>query len=137
METLDIYDNGFKDQDVAKVVGCLPELTNLGYKESGKVVKHLFNAGSSLPRLTHLNHLGSRARKLIPQGLRFKRTLTEKAINVCPNVYNIKVRVTDTDVTSLAEMKNLRSVELLFQTGSLTSPAGGEQYRLFSPFQMT
>ena len=126
LETLEIYDNGFKDKDVALVVGYLPALSNLGYKESGKVVKHLFNAGASLPRLTHLNNLGTRARKLIPQGLRFKRTLIEKAINVCPNVHNLKVRVTDADVRSLTEMKNIRSIELLFQAGSITSPAAGK-----------
>ena len=71
------------------------------------------------------NRLGSRSRKLIAQGLRFKRTLTEKALNVCPNVENIKVRVLDVDVAHLAELSKLVSAELLYQAGNLQSPALG------------
>jgi len=130
LDTLDIYDNAFNDRDVARLVKCLPDLSTLGYKETGKVVKHLFKSGLSLPKLTHLNNMGTRSRKLIPAGLRFKRNLTEMAINVCPNVHNIKLRVKDTDCNALAELKCLRSIELLFQVGSLGGPAGGTTHFL-------
>ena len=91
----------------------LPNLEHLGYKETVKVVKHLFNASASLPRLTHLNGLGTRARKLIPQGLRFKRPLIEKAINICPNVENLKVRVMDRDCHHLGELQMLICAKLI------------------------
>ena len=88
-----IFDCGLKDKDVTELVMGYPDLEYLGYKETGKVVKHLHAAKGSLLKLTHLNSLGTRSRKLIPQGLRFKSSLIAKAITVCPNVENLKVRL--------------------------------------------
>ena len=42
LTTLYIFDCGFFDKDVAEVASCLPNLEYLGYKETGKVVKHLY-----------------------------------------------------------------------------------------------
>ena len=148
LKTLYIFDCGFFDKDVAKVVACLPNLEYLGYKETGKVIKHLYknmlakahrianpndtdseevtneissNLGlkcNGLKKLSHLNNLGSKTRKLIASGLRFKKPLIEAAINVCPNIQNIKIRVTDNDVENLSGLSHLRTVEFMYNVGA-------------------
>ena len=42
LTTLYIFDCGFFDKDVATVAGTLYNLHHLGYKEAGKVVKHIY-----------------------------------------------------------------------------------------------
>ena len=158
--TLYIFDCGFFDKDVAEVAACLPNLEYLGYKETGKVVKHLYrnmlakahkiasltNYNSSpceakvsveiqektlgmksngLQKLTHLNNLGSKARRLIASGLRFKKPLIEAALNVCPNIQHIKVRVTDNDVANMSVLSRLKTVELMYNVGTIHSPGFG------------
>ena len=158
LTTLYLFDCGFFDKDVAAVATCLPNLEYLGYKETGKVIKHLYrnilakahrianadyyekgqNAKSGhipannlglksngLKKLTHLNNLGSKTRRLIATGLRFKKPLIEAAMNVCPNVQHIKIRVTDLDVENLSSLYNLKTVELMYNVGTIHSPGIG------------
>ena len=152
--TMYVFDCGFFDKDVAAVAACLPNLEYLGYKETGKVIKHLYknmlakahkiasldNEGNAmveintpnlglksngLKKLTHLNNLGSKTRRLIAAGLRFKKPLIEATMNVCPNVEHIKVRVTDQDVENLSCLSNLRTVEFMYNVGTIHSPGIG------------
>ena len=156
LSTLYIFDCGFFDKDVAAVAASLSNLEYLGYKETGKVIKHLYknilakahkiaslddvnkevrcedvpesNLGlksKGLKKLTHLNNLGSKTRRLIAAGLRFKKPLIEAAMNVCPNVQHIKVRVTDPDVENLSSLCNLKTVEFMYNVGTIHSPGIG------------
>lgn len=160
LSTLYIFDCGFFDKDVAEVASCLPNLEYLGYKETGKVIKHLYKnilakahatshidsqnesncdqgiiqklqdkplgmKSRGLKKLTHLNNLGSKARRLIASGLRFKKPLIEAALNVCPNIQHVKVRVTDNDVANMSVLCHLKTVEFMFNVGTIHSPGFG------------
>ena len=64
-------------------------------------------------------------RKTSVSSLRFKRSLSEATAKVCSQVTNLKVRVQDSDVEGLINLKNLTSVELLYNVGRPTTPALG------------
>ena len=152
LATLYIFDCGFFDKDVAEVAANLPNLEYLGYKETGKVVKHIYKnilakahktssldnlndkeeeknklstKTNGLKKLTHLNNLGSKARRLIASGLRFKKPLIEAALNVSPNIQHVKVRVTDNDVANMSVLCHLKTVELMYNVGTIHSPGFG------------
>ncbi len=71
-----------------------------------------------LLKLTHVNNMGSKYRKLVAEGLRCKRPMSLAIAAVAPGVANLKVRVSDNDVEHLSALENLRTVELLFNHGN-------------------
>lgn len=81
------------------------------------------SAGTVL-RLTHVNNMGSKVRKLVAAGLRCKRPMAEAIAAVAPEVANLKVRVNDNDVEHLSVLQNLRTVELLFNHGNPSNCQG-------------
>jgi len=93
-----IFDCAVFEKEVAKVLPLLPKLTYLGYKETGKAVKSVHRAveeGSAefAPLLlTHVDNMGSKARRLIASTLRCKKPVCLAISLLCPMVTNIKVR---------------------------------------------
>ena len=102
-----IFDCGIFEKEVAKVVSQLHELTYLGYKETGKVVKTLHKgceggaAGFRELLLTHVDNTGSKTRRLIASALRCKKPVSLAISELCPTVRNVKLRVCDDDVQNL------------------------------------
>ena len=94
LNSLYIFDCGFLHKDVTDLVLSLHKLTFLGYKETGKVIKRIHQMFTQRlvdgqahclmghMNFTHLNNMGTRVRRLIPQGLRFKRAMTEYTMEV-------------------------------------------------------
>lgn len=66
-----------------------------------------------LLKLTKLNNLGSKSRRMIVSTFRFKKSLLDAVVSVAPNIEDIKIRVTDSDVEHLKALEHLRSVELV------------------------
>jgi len=126
-----IFDCAVFEKEVAKVLPLLPKLTYLGYKETGKAVKSVHRAveeGSAefAPLLlTHVDNMGSKARRLIASTLRCKKPVCLAISLLCPMVTNIKVRVADDDCHQLAGLERLEAVELVYHVGSLGSPGPG------------
>ena len=126
LQFLYIYDCGFSDKYVKSVALTLTHLKELGYKEMGSVLKRIAKENpETVLRFKHVNHLGGRMRKTSVSSLRFKRSLSEATAKVCSQVTNLKVRVQDSDVEGLINLKNLTSVELLYNVGRPTTPALG------------
>ena len=93
------------------------------------------NEGKERPvvlNLSHINNLGSRVRKLVPNGLRFRRQVIQAAAAVCPGVKHLKVRVADQDVPQLDQLLHLETVELFYNVGKLMSPGKGTNEFLFN-----
>jgi hypothetical protein len=133
LEKLFLYDCGFGDRAVRKIAKEMPSLRELGYKEMGKVLKkihqELQEAGLEFPRINfvHINNIGAKIRKTAIPSLRCRRPIITAINELCPDVENVKFRVQDADVEHLSMLKNLRSVELLFNVGRPTTPAMGTQ----------
>ena len=131
LETLYVFDCGFNDQTIKELVIHLTNLINLGYKEMGKVLKKLYKSGyyheknSDKLRFTHINNLGAKVRKTSVPGLRCKKNMINAIEKLCPRVTNLKVRVQDSDVQYLSCLKELRSVELVYNCGKPLTPALG------------
>ena len=130
-----IFDCGIFEKEVAKVLYSFPELTHLGYKETGKALKTLYKSHeSSLEnlrplKLTHVDNLGSKTRRLIASAMRCKRPVAEAITKLCPHVQNLKLRVCDDDVIHLSDLKMLETVEFVYHVGNIGSP--GPQTQAF------
>eukprot|EP00088_Acartia_fossae_P064964 TRINITY_DN7_c0_g1_i1.p1 TRINITY_DN7_c0_g1~~TRINITY_DN7_c0_g1_i1.p1 ORF type:complete len:610 (+),score=121.82 TRINITY_DN7_c0_g1_i1:53-1882(+) len=128
LKKLLIFDTCCFEKDVAKLVFQLPDLEFLGYKETGKVIKTLDkNMYSQRTKLTHVDNRGSKARRLDYSALRCKRVMITAMVNLCPDVTNLKLRVADDDVSGLARLEKVTSVELVFHTGTITTPGPATQ----------
>lgn len=128
LQELFIFDTGVFEKDVAKLVGQLPELRYLGYKETGKVIKTLNKSElASKLKLTHVDNRGSKARRMDYSSLRCKKAMLEAVLNLCPDVVNLKLRVADDDVEGLAQLVNVVSLELVYHVGSVQTPGLGTQ----------
>ena len=75
--------------------------------------------------LTHVDNLGSKARRLIASTLRCKKPVALAVTHLCPAVRNLKVRVADDDCNHLAGLERLEALELVYHVGSLGSPGPG------------
>ena len=126
LEKLFIFDCGVFEKELAKVILHFPHLTHLGYKETGKVLKTLFKTTDSdqlrTLKLTHVDNLGSKTRRLIASAMRCKKPVTEAMFNLCPDVENVKLRVSDDDVSHLSQLTKLSTVELVYHVGNIGSP---------------
>ena len=133
LKKLFIFDCGVFSKEFAKFVPLFPELVHLGYKETGKVLKILMktvppeNLSSKSLKLTHVNNLGSMARRLIASAMRCKRPVAEAILNLCPEVENLKLRVSDDDLTHLSGLTRLTKIELVYHVGVIGSPGPGTQ----------
>jgi len=125
IKKLFIFDCGVFEKELSKIILHLPELSHLGYKETGKTLKSLLksNPDDLKPlKLTHVDNLGSKSRRLIASAMRCKKPVVEAILNLCPNVENVKLRVNDDDVANLTCLKSLTSVELVYHVGNIGSP---------------
>lgn len=125
LQKLYLFDCGVFEKELAKVILHFPEMTHLGYKETGKVLKTLMKTEPEKLRplkLTHVDNLGSKARRLIASAMRCKKPVTEAIYNLCPEVEHVKLRVSDDDVAALGGLARLTTVELLYHVGSIGSP---------------
>jgi hypothetical protein len=108
LQRLHVFDCLLDFRELANVVARLaPSLTFLGYKETGRVIKHLHDRHQPRPtlRLTHVNNMGSKSKKnLVLSGLRCRRPMTEAIAAVSPHVKNVKLRVIDADVEHLISL---------------------------------
>ena len=126
-----IFDCAVFEKELARVVPALPLLEYLGYKETGKVIKSLHRAveegGQAFKALslTHVDNLGSKARRLIASTLRCKKPVALAISLFCPGVKNLKLRVADDDCFHLAGLEKLEALELVYHVGSLGSPGPG------------
>ena len=126
-----IFDCAVFEKEVAKVLPQLKQLEYLGYKETGKAVKSIHRAVEEgnlvfAPLLlTHVDNLGSKARRLIASTLRCKKPVALAISLLCPEVRNLKLRVADDDCTHLAGLEKLEALELVYHVGSLGSPGPG------------
>jgi len=126
-----IFDCAVFEKEVAKVLPLLKQLEYLGYKETGKAVKSIHRAVEEgnlvfAPLLlTHVDNLGSKARRLIASTLRCKKPVALAISLLCPDVRNLKLRVADDDCTHLAGLEKLEALELVYHVGSLGSPGPG------------
>jgi len=135
LRTLYIFDCGIFEKEVAKLISHLHELTYLGYKETGKVVKTLHKGceggeGFRELGLTHVDNMGSKARRLIASALRCKKPVSLALSVLCPGVKHIKLRVQDDDVQNLCSLEHLETVELTYHVGSIHSPGPATQHFL-------
>ena len=73
-------------------------------------------------KLTKLNNLGSKSRRMIVSTFRFKKSLCDAVVCVAPDIEDVKIRVTDSDVEYLAAIKNIKSVELVSMQNCLQCP---------------
>ena len=125
LQKLYLFDCGVFEKELAKVILNFPDLTHLGYKETGKVLKTLMKTEPEKLRplkLTHVDNLGSKARRLIASAMRCKKPVAEAIYNLCPEVEHVKLRVSDDDVAALGSLARLSTVELLYHVGSIGSP---------------
>ena len=125
LKKLFIFDCGVFEKELAKVILNFPDLVHLGYKETGKVLKTLMKTDSEKLRtlkLTHVDNLGSKARRLIASAMRCKKPVVEAIYNLCPDVENIKLRVSDDDVSHLTCLTRVHTVELIYHVGNIGSP---------------
>lgn len=123
LETLNIFDCGICDKVVKQLVLKLPKLTELGYKEIGRVLKNLLKENVKIRlKFTHLNCLGEKTRKTSIPSLRCNKVVANAISEICPSVTHLKVRVQDADVEALTNLENLNSVEFLYNVGKATSP---------------
>jgi len=135
LEKLYIFDCGVFEKEVAKVIYSFPNLTYLGYKETGKVLKTIHKGIESGQetfqelQLTHIDNLGSKTRRLIASALRCKKPVALAISVLCPGVQNLKLRVCDDDVANLCSLPKLETIELIYHVGSIGSP--GPQTQLF------
>lgn len=136
LEKLFIFDTGIFEKEVAGVLPHLPHLVFLGYKETGKVLRTIHREQQQQQQvfnelnLTHVDNLGSKNRRLIAATLRCKKAVALAIALLCPRVQNIKLRVADDDVQSLAGLEHLESAELVYHVGSLHSPGPGTTHFL-------
>jgi len=135
LEKLYMFDCGVYNKDVAKVVCKFPYLTYLGYKETGKMLKTLFKSMENGEvefqelKLTHVDNLGSKTRRLIAAALRCKRPVALAIKVLCPKVQNLKLRVVDDDIANLCSLSDIETVEFLYNNSR--SP-GQQTQRFFS-----
>jgi len=128
LQKLYIFDCGVFEKEVAKIIYHFPDLTYLGYKETGKVLKTIHKAIESGQekfqelKLTHIDNLGSKTRRLIASALRCKKPVALAISVLCPEVHNLKLRVCDDDVANLCSLAKLETIELIFHVGSIGSP---------------
>ena len=131
LKKLFIFDCGVFEKEFAKVVPLFPDLVHLGYKETGKVLKTLMKTVPSENlkslKLTHVNNLGSKCRRLIATAMRCKRPVAEAILNLCPDVENLKLRVSDDDLTHLSGLTKVTNIELVYHVGVIGSPGPGTQ----------
>ncbi len=123
---LHVFECRLGHRELAALLLRLDQLTFLGYKETGRVVKYIHESlapGRTL-RLTHLNNQGSKSSKLVASGLRCRRPMTEALAAVLPDLCNLKVRVTDSDVRHLIALENLQKLELLYYLSTPANCAG-------------
>ena len=123
-----IFDCGIFEKEIAKVLYSFPDLTHLGYKETGKALKTLYKSLEASPeslrplRLTHVDNLGSKTRRLIASAMRCKRPVAQAITSLCPDVQNVKLRVCDDDMVHLTDLPRLETVELVYHVGNIGSP---------------
>jgi len=135
LQKLFIFDCAIFEKEVAKVIYCFPDLIYLGYKETGKVLKTVHKGiESGLEKfqelkLTHVDNLGSKTRRLIASALRCKKPVALAISVLCPGVHNLKLRVCDDDVANLCSLSKLETVEFIYHVGSIGSP--GPQTQTF------
>eukprot|EP00088_Acartia_fossae_P025026 TRINITY_DN25880_c0_g1_i1.p1 TRINITY_DN25880_c0_g1~~TRINITY_DN25880_c0_g1_i1.p1 ORF type:complete len:309 (-),score=44.53 TRINITY_DN25880_c0_g1_i1:316-1242(-) len=111
----------------------LEDIEYLGYKETGKVVKTLHRMLQQKKlKLTHVDNRGSKSRRLVVSSLRCRKPMTVAISELCPEVHNIKLRVSDDDVGALVCLDKVDSVELVYHVGQITSPGEGTLYFLQS-----
>jgi len=128
LQKLYIFDCGVFEKEVAKIIYSFPDLTYLGYKETGKVLKTIHKGIESGQekfqelKLTHVDNLGSKTRRLIASALRCKKPVALAISVLCPEVHNLKLRVCDDDVANLCSLSKLETIELIFHVGSIGSP---------------
>ena len=131
LKKLFIFDCGVFEKEFAKVVPLFPVLVHLGYKETGKVLKTLIKTvppeNLKSLKLTHVNNLGSKCRRLIATAMRCKRPVAEAILNLCPDVENLKLRVSDDDLTHLCGLAKVTNIELVYHVGVIGSPGPGTQ----------
>ena len=126
-----IFDCAVFEKEVAKVLPQFNQLEYLGYKETGKALKSIHRAvedGNLIFApllLTHVDNLGSKARRLIASTLRCKKPVALAISLLCPGVRNLKLRVADDDCAHLAGLEKLEALELVYHVGSLGSPGPG------------
>jgi len=128
LQKLYIFDCGIFEKEVAKVIYSFRDLTYLGYKETGKVLKTIHKGIESGQekfqelKLTHVDNLGSKTRRLIASALRCKKPVSLAISVLCPGVHNVKLRVCDDDVANLCSLAKLETVEFIYHVGSIGSP---------------
>ena len=132
LKKLFIFDCGVFEKEFAKVVPLFPDLIHLGYKETGKVLKTLFKTWRpplklKKLKLTQVNNLGSKTRRLIATAMRCKRPVAEAILNLCPDVENLKLRVSDDDMSHLSGLTKVTNIELVYHVGPMGSPGPGTQ----------
>jgi len=131
LQRLLIFDTGVMEKEAAKVIGHLPELEYLGYKETGKVVKSLHRVlEQGKLKLTHIDNRGSKNRRLVVSSLRCRKSMIVAISELCPQVRNLKLRVADDDVASLSCLEKVESVELVYHVGDIRSPGDGTLFFL-------
>jgi len=135
LEKLFIFDCGVYEKEVAKVIYKFPDLTYLGYKETGKALKTLhkyIECGQEKfqeLKLTHVDNLGSKTRRLVAAALRCKKPVALAISLLCPNVQNLKLRVCDDDVSNLCSLTKVETIEFLYHVSNIGSP--GHQTQRF------
>lgn len=128
LEKLLVFDCGIFEKEIAKIIFSFQDLHYLGYKETGKVLKtlnKLIESGKETfqpLKLTHVDNTGSKTRRLISSALRCRSPVALAISVLCPNVYNIKLRVSDDDVQNLCGLSKLEAVEFIYHVGALGSP---------------
>lgn len=119
LEELFLFECSVTTEGVTPVIENLNNLRILGYKETGQVLKHLFckftkqnnkKAVQSL-KLTHVNNLGAHG---LINHLVCDHKFVEATRTLCPNLMNLKVRITDQNLPLLQTFTKLRVLELIY-----------------------
>ncbi|CAL4212081.1 unnamed protein product [Meganyctiphanes norvegica] len=121
LEKIYIQDCSVEPEDVAMLIHSFPNLKLIGYKELGRALYLLKTRRKMFGRkkkaapyrlmLTHVDNSLSRIERSDGEILEF-------ISQSCPDLTNLKARVTDEDVIHLKDLKNLQHLELRYYTGT-------------------
>lgn len=132
LEELYVFESSITEEGVAIALEHLKKLRIVDFRELCTSLILLYNkclrTSSRLLeeglKITHINNLGV-CRPA--QKLQFDQKLVRICQILCPNLKNLKVRVTDFDVAHLRSLPSLTIVEFVYNIGRPLSPGEGTE----------
>ncbi|XP_049814739.1 uncharacterized protein LOC126262271 [Schistocerca nitens] len=130
LEELYVFESSVTEKGVTLALEHLKKLRIVDFRELCTSLILLYNKcmtnGSRLLedglKITHINNLGV-CRPA--QKLQFDQKIVRICQILCPNLRNLKVRVTDFDVAHLKKLPSLTAVEFVYNIGRPLSPGEG------------